>query len=94
MLEIERTAPDHVALSGRFDASQEAKAREAFDQIADSCTLDLAELAYVSSAGLGLLVALQLRLAKKGGSVTLANASPQVRELLSLAGLDQVFTVL
>jgi anti-anti-sigma factor len=93
MFEIEAAAADRVVLRGRFDAAQEARAKEVFDRISGSCTLDLEELSYISSAGLGLLVALQLRLSRDGEGVTLTNVNPHIRELLRLSGLDQVFAV-
>jgi anti-sigma B factor antagonist len=93
MFEIESRSSDRIVLRGRFDAAQEERAREVLDRVAGSCTLDLEELTYISSAGLGLLVALQLRLSKRGAGVTLAHVNPHIRELLRLSGLDQVFAV-
>ena len=43
--------------------------------------------------GRGLLVALQLRLAKKGESVRLVHLSPHIRELFRLSGLDSVVPI-
>lgn len=91
--EIERVADDRFELRGRFDASREAHVRGVFDQIERSCVLDFEELTYISSAGLGLLVALQLRLDDEGHEVTLTNVNPHIRELLRLAGLDSIFSV-
>ena len=93
MFEIEREGSGRFALRGRFDASKEAHARQVFESIDESCVLDFSELTYVSSAGLGLLVALQLRLDKKGHEVTLTNVNPHIQELLRLAGLDSIFTI-
>ena len=90
MFEIERKAGNRARLAGRFDALQEARARQLFEQLEGPCTLELGELVYVSSVGLGLLLALQQRLAAAGG-VTLSGVNPHIRELLKLAGLDQFF---
>ena len=91
--EIERVDGDRMALRGRFDASRESYAREVFERVEGSCTLDFEELDYISSAGLGLLVALQLRLDEEGHRVTLANVNPHIQELLRLAGLDAIFSI-
>ncbi|MDX1632418.1 MAG: STAS domain-containing protein [Thermoanaerobaculia bacterium] len=91
--EIERVEEDRFELRGRFDASREAHVRRVFEEIEGSCVLDFEELSYISSAGLGLLVALQLRLDEEGEGVTLANVNPHIRELLRLAGLDSIFTL-
>ncbi len=91
--EIEGVDSDRLVLRGRFDASRETYAREVFDRIEGSCVLDFEELDYISSAGLGLLVALQLRLDRQGHRVTLANVNPHIQELLRLAGLDSIFSI-
>lgn len=82
-----------LRLQGRFDASCEQYAGEVFDQVEGDCTLDFEDLAYISSCGLGLLVALQLRLAKAGNNATLVNLNPHIRELLGLAGLDDFLQI-
>lgn len=91
--EIERVDDGRIELRGRFDASRETYAREVFERIEGSCVLDFEELDYISSAGLGLLVALQLRLDREGHRVTLANVNPHIQELLRLAGLDSIFSI-
>jgi anti-anti-sigma factor len=93
MFEIELESAERIVLRGTFDAAQEERARQVLDRVTGSCTLDLQELRFISSAGLGLLVALHLRLSKRGEAVTLVNVKSHVRELLKLSGLDQVFPV-
>lgn len=93
MFEIERTEFDRVRMRGRFDAAQEEKAQRVFDRIDTSCRIDFEELTYISSLGLGLLVALQQRLAERGEEVVLVNVNPHIRELLKLSGLDTVITI-
>lgn len=91
--EIEQVEENRFELHGRFDASRETEVREIFEGITASCVLDFADLTYISSAGLGLLVALQLRLDKQGDRVSLANVNPHIHELFRLAGLDSIFTI-
>ncbi len=93
MFEIQQADPSSLKLRGRFDASQEQAAQRVFDRIEADCTLDCAELAYISSSGLALLVALEQRLAKRGASARLLNLNPHIRELLALAGLDRVLHI-
>ena len=93
MLQFEWEGNDRLLLRGRLDATQEERAREVLDRIESSCTLDLERLSYISSSGLGLLVALQLRLSRRGASVTLDHVGPYVREMLQLAGLEEMFAV-
>ena len=93
MFEIERVDETRVRLRGRFDASQEQTAKRFLDQIESSCVLDFEELTYMSSAGLGLLVALQLRLSREGKEVKLVNLNPHLRELFRISGLDGVMQI-
>ena len=92
-VEGEAAEGERYELRGRFDASRESEVREILEAVGGSCVLDFRDLHYISSAGLGLLVALQLRLDKQGQGVTLTNVNPHIRELLRLAGLDSIFVV-
>jgi anti-sigma B factor antagonist len=93
MLEITTSEDGTIRLRGRFDASQVESAAAAFDGIHDSCTVDCAELSYISSAGLGLLFATQRRLVDAGKGLRLANLSPHIREVFRIAGFDRVFEI-
>jgi len=93
MFEIERSTNGTVYLHGRFDAAEVERAREVFDQVAESCIIDFAELNYISSAGLGLLFAIQKRLVDSGGALTLINLNPHIREIFQIAGFDNIFKI-
>jgi anti-sigma B factor antagonist len=53
--------------------------------------LDLTELAYMDSAGLGALVGLYISAKKAGCEMQLVNLSPRIRELLGVTHLLSVF---
>ena len=54
--------------------------------------LDLTDLAYLDSSGLGTLVGLKVSAAKEGYCrLDLVNLSPRVKELLRLSNLTQLF---
>ena len=53
--------------------------------------LDLTELAYMDSAGLGALVGLYISAKKAGCELQLVNLSPRIRELLGVTHLLSVF---
>ena len=56
--------------------------------------MDFADLSYMDSSGLGAVVGLKVSSMSKGEcTLDLANLSPRVKELLSLANLMQLFTV-
>lgn len=93
MFEIKRNDNGTVELHGRFDAAQIASAKEVFKRVDDSCVVDFSGLSYISSAGLGLLFAIQKRLVDNGDALTLANLNPHIREVFRIAGFDTVFTI-
>ena len=93
MFEIRRDDDGTVHLEGRFDAAQVGGAREVFDQVDDSCTVDFSGLGYISSGGLGLLFATQKRLGDRGRELRLANLNPHIREVFRIAGFDHIFTI-
>jgi len=90
MFEI-KTKEDRLVLCGRLDASQVDKAIDILNQVKGTTTVDLSELEYVSSAGLGVLVATQKRLVDNGGSLHLVNMTPHVRSVFHYASLNKIF---
>ncbi len=90
MFEIEVQDGGLVRLSGRLDAAQADRAKAALDTVRESATLDLTDLDYVSSAGLGVLVMMYKRLRDSGHDFRLTNLKPRIRSVFVYAGLDKV----
>lgn len=80
-----------ILLKGRFDASQVDAARSVFDAVQDSRTIDCTDLAYISSAGMGVLLMTQKRLSAAGASLRFVNLNPHIREIFRYAGFDKIF---
>lgn len=91
MLEIREGDLGVIVLSGRFDASQEQKARDFLKGVTGSRTLDFKDLEYISSAGLGALLSVQKRLKGEGGGLKIINASKHIRDVFFYSGLAKVF---
>jgi anti-sigma B factor antagonist len=53
--------------------------------------LDFAEVTYVASAGLRVLMAAQKKLMPTGQGITVRNVCGEVREVFEVTGLDDVF---
>lgn len=58
-----------------------------------SVELDLSEVAFIDSSGLGTLVQLLKEAARNGGSLTLTGVSASTYRLLEVTGLAKVFDV-
>jgi anti-sigma B factor antagonist len=93
MLEISFGNDDQIILAGRFDASQVEKARQVFLELSDARTVDFSRLDYISSAGLGVLLAAQKKLSEQGKSLRLVNVNGHIRDVLHYSGFDQVFEI-
>lgn len=91
MLEITRGEAGEIRLKGRFDASQAEAAKAVFLKLDRATVVDFAALDYISSAGLGILLAAQKGLSAKGGGLRLVNVNGHILDVLRLSGFDQVF---
>ncbi len=83
-----------IELTGRLDAAQTERAREVFNRLSDSAVVDMQHLDYISSAGLGVLLATQQRLAREGGKgLTLVHMNKMIRDVFRIARFDLIFTI-
>jgi anti-anti-sigma factor len=93
MFEIDVGSDGTIELRGRFDALQVDYARQKLGEVERSSTVDCAELDYISSAGLGILLSVQKRLSDAGHGLRLINLNNHIREVFRIAGFDQVFDI-
>ena len=94
MLEIKVEDNGNIALSGRLDASQSAKANAIFDEITEPQVVDMKGLDYISSLGLGILLKTQKRINERsGGGLKLVNVSPHLNDIFRYSGFSQIFDI-
>ncbi len=93
MLAIELGQNGVVMMKGRLDAAQSPNAQSFLDQVQGTVTLDLSELDYISSAGLGVLLKTQKRLMATSGKLRLAGLKSHLREIFAYSGFDQLFEI-
>ena len=86
-----------VTVGGRVDSAAapdlEKSLQSLLDDHRNQLVLELADVEYMSSAGLRVLVAMQKAAKKSGGRLALASPSLRVKEVLDLAGLTPVFEI-
>ena len=82
-----------IAVSGRVDTvtAPELAAGLRFGD-AKRVVIDLANVPYMSSAGLRLLLTAHKELVGKGGELQIANVQSAVMEVLEITGFSDIFT--
>lgn len=93
MLEIEAGDDGRVILKGRLDTAQCAKAQSFLDSLDNPGVLDFANLDYISSAGLGVLLIVQKRAMKAGGGLTIINVNNHIHDIFRFSGFDKIFKI-
>jgi anti-sigma B factor antagonist len=84
-----------VRCSGRITMENADQLRDtARKLIAESkrLVLDLSDVSYLDSSGLGTIVGVYISAKKAGCQLTLINLTPRVKEIFSLTRLDEVLT--
>jgi anti-anti-sigma factor len=92
-----RDAAVEVVATGELDMAAAFKLESGVDPLledeaVDSVELDLSDVGFVDSAGLGALLSLRDRAQDRGVTLGIARASDPVRRLLELTGLGDALT--
>ena len=93
MLEIKLEEKGLVTITGRLDAAQARRAQELLDKVHEDCIVDMQELEYISSAGLGVLLRTHKRLAASGQGLRLVNVNKHVSDIFTYSGFDKLFDI-
>jgi anti-anti-sigma factor len=86
-----------VRLSGRLDSGTAQSAEENFTQVlgdrALRLAIDMANLEYISSAGLRVLLVVAKKVQRANGKVVLFGLVRNVREVFAISGFDRIFAI-
>ena len=93
MFSIDFNDSGQVAMTGRLDAAQAANAQAFLDQVSGECILNLAELEYMSSAGLGVLLKTHKRLMAGTSGLKLIDVNSHINDILRYSGFDKLFNI-
>ncbi|MBQ3791679.1 MAG: STAS domain-containing protein [Clostridia bacterium] len=86
-----------IALNGRLDTVTSAELKQELDREGIEnldIDFDFTEVAYISSAGLRLIVALQKQTDETGNTLVIRNINKVVSEIFRVAGFDKVLKIL
>ena len=88
-----------VRITGELDhCSAQAVRRELDALIAElgvkRLVLDMADMTFMDSSGIGVILGRYRELRERGGSVAVKNLNPQVEKVFTLSGMRQVIQTL
>ena len=97
-LQIQKTAGSTttLALSGRLDTTTAPELEAALADVssgAKELVLDMNELAYISSAGLRVILKAQKLMLGVGGTMKLIHVSETVQEVFDITGFSDFLTI-
>ena len=87
-----------VALSGELDHFSALNIRHELDELLSDpavrhLMLDMADLKFMDSSGIGVILGRYRILAARGGSVWVRNMNPQINRIFQLSGMAQIIHV-
>jgi anti-sigma B factor antagonist len=93
MFAIEFGENGDILCSGRLDAAQCVKAQDFMDLISGPSVLDFAQMEYISSAGLGILLKTQKRLVESGAALKIVNVNNHIHDVFRYSGFHSIFEI-
>jgi anti-sigma B factor antagonist len=93
MFYIELRNPGDVVVRGRLDAAQSDKAEAFLDGVDGVFVIDLSELDYISSSGLGVLLKTHKRLHSIGATLRLIHVNKHINDIFKYSGFNQLFDI-
>ena len=98
MLKIDRQSAGNnltITLEGRLDTNTSPELDNELKSVLDNVTnltFDMTDLAYISSAGLRVLLSAQ-KVMNKQGSMIIKNVAPDVMEIFDVTGFSDILTI-
>jgi anti-sigma B factor antagonist len=86
-----------VGLRGEVDLASAPQFRRSLHDLVDQgntrIAMDLSDLEFMDSTGLGVLIGCLKRLKEADGTLVLTNLRPAVARVFEVTGLDRIFTI-
>ncbi len=88
----------HINISGDLIGEDSGlslveKANDAISQGLKYCLIDISDLRYINSSGIGVLITILTKFRNKGGEVFLMKPSENVQKLLIITKLNAIFQI-
>lgn len=95
--EVEERGVTVIAPAGRVDSTTsddlDRRLRAVLDRKTSRLVIDFAQVEYISSAGLRVLLTVAKRMRDQKGALALASMADSVRQVFELAGFLPLFTI-
>ncbi len=86
-----------ISMSGRFDAIGTREFKKIITQLMEArnmrIILDMAQVNFVDSSGMGALISALRGIAKEGGDMRIAALTPEVYTIFELTRLHRIFDI-
>jgi anti-sigma B factor antagonist len=86
-----------IQLVGDVDIQSSSHLKEEINgmlnQVETDLTIDCANLSYIDSTGLGVLIGVLKRVKLVEKEITIVNAQNNIKKLLNITGLDKIFKI-
>lgn len=84
-----------IAVIGEINSTNAGELSAAFSELdgVDRINLDLAQLAYISSAGLRSLLRAEKSMKKTGGKMVVTNVQSGVMDIFTMTGFSKLLTI-
>lgn len=96
-IELDGLTVARVKIDGYLDSSTFPRLREHLDQLIQeqqyNCLLDLKDLDYISSAGLGVLMQMLRQVRENNGDLKIVNMSEKIERVFNLLGFSRLMKI-
>lgn len=85
-----------ISITGRFDITAYKDFGESYKGKLDSiseCVIDMAEVEYLDSSALGMLLMLRERSGGNGEAISIVNCNSGVKQIFQTANFDKLFQI-
>lgn len=80
-------------LHGNFDAQSVEEIKKLFEKIDNNVTIDMSDLDFICSAGIGIMIMAYRKLKEQGENIYLINLNEHIKKVFKVSLLDKVFNI-
>jgi anti-sigma B factor antagonist len=80
-------------LSGNFDTQRAEEVKEVLEKVDSSITIDMSDLDFICSAGIGVMILAYRKLKEQGKDICLINLNEHIKKVFKVSLLDKVFNI-